>query len=210
MKTVLLTILFGIACLKVDSTLQEVVTTPLFGLCWLIVMAMRCTWKDVAKSFIILLVFVVFSLSNSIPGRILVRTTGFLLSGGLAIAISRNRQRTLDALSTAEAIVRGAPIAMVATDMTGSIVAASEEAEKIAAPQFQNLIGQSFPDMFMAHLAPGKAMKDFFDWFQSDEVHSVDLCPRRDEQSFISARIMAAGTGTDRRLVAIISDKRSS
>lgn len=206
MKNVLLAILIGSLCLAADSFLGDVILTPLLALCWLMWVARNSAWEEVTAVFCVLAVFVATSLMGQDLGRILVRTGSFTLAGCLAVAFSRARQRSTDALASAHAIIRSTPTPMVAADMTGAIVAASDETAEILPADFTPLIGHSFADVFLGHLPPGRAMKKYLDWFHLAGTRDELLYLRGQPETPIHARILTTGEGRDRLLVAAIQN----
>jgi len=205
-KIIILTLAFGSLCLAVDNLTKDVIITPMFGLCWLMGVAIKSDWKNVSIAFIIMAFFVATSLLGQNTAIILVRTATFLLAGGLAISFSRVRQRSKSALDSAQAIIRGTPIPMVAADITGAILAASDEIRVLLRDEFGPVIGHAFGDVFMGNLPPGKAMKLYLDWFQSQGIREEKLHLRDHSNAPISARILTIGNGRDRLLVAVLKD----
>lgn len=208
MKHLLLAVLFGFFCLAADTYFSDIIITPLLGLCWLMLIARNVGWKTVATVFLILIVFVVASLAGLSAGRILVRTGSFVLAGAMVVAFSKTRQTSLDALSTAHAIIRATPNAMIAADMTGSIVAASDAALTLMPDDFIPLIGHSFADVLLGHLPPGRAMKRYLDWFQAEGARYEELHVRGEiAVASVRARILTTGEGRNRLLVAVLENK---
>jgi len=204
---VLLAVGVGLLCLAADSVLNDIIVTPLLSLCWLMILALKADWKRVVTAFAILAIFVAFSFSGRNASVIFVRTSSFALAGMLAAAFSRARQRSISALASAHAIIRGNPTPMIAADMTGAIVAFSDETLALLSPDFIPIIGHSFADVFMGNLTPGRAMKKYLDWFHQDGSQDELLFLRGQNELPLSARILTIGEGRDRLLVAVIQNR---
>jgi len=201
LRALLLTVGFGILFLLADSLLGDVVITPLLGLCWLMIAATRVAWKTVAWQTAVLCVFVVVSLADEGVAKLLVRTTSFLLGGGLAIAFSHARERQIQALESAQAILRGLPFPLVAADVTGQILVVSDEALQMIPASLHPVLGHSFSDVFMGNLPPGHAMKIYFDWFNREGGHSEALFFVDRPGEPLGAKLLATGKATARLLV---------
>ena len=210
MKHILFAVVFGFLCLAADTYFPDIIITPLLGLCWLMLIARNVSWKTVAAVSLVLIFFVVVSLVGLSVGRILVRSGSFVLAAGMVVAFSKLRETSLDALSTAHAIIRATPNAMIAADMTGSIVAASDAAMSFMPDDFTPLIGHSFADVLLGHLPPGRAMKRYLDWFQAEGVRHEELHVRGGIiVASVRARILATGEGRNRLLVALLESKKN-
>ena len=201
LRAFLLTVGFGIFFLLADSLLGDVVITPLLGLCWLMIAATRVAWKTVALLTAVLCVFVVVSLADEGVAKLLVRTTSFLLGGGLAIAFSHARERQIQELGSAQVILRGMPFPLVAADVTGEIVVVSDEALRMIPKSLHPVLGHSFSDVFMGNLPPGHAMKIYFDWFNREGGHSEALFFVDRPGEPLGAKLLATGKATARLVV---------
>ena len=204
MKNIFLAIAVGLLCLTIDAYFQNVILTPFLALSWVMWTAHTDDWKSVTGVFAVLLVFVVISLFGQNIVTIAVRTSSFLLAGSLAVAFSRARQRSLDTLASARAIIRAIPMPIVVADMTGSIVTASDEVVGFMPEEFRPVIDHSFADVFLGHLPPGRAMKRYLDWFHMTGTREEVLYLRDRPQTPIPASILTTGEGRDRLLVAAI------
>lgn len=204
MRNILFAVLVGSLCLALDNFSADVILTPLVALCWLMWVARNNDWKQVTLVFCVLTVFVAISLLGQNFGRIAVRTGSFLLAGSLAVAFSRARQRAMDTLASARAIICAVPTPIVVADLTGAITAASDESTALLPKDFAPLIGHSFADVFLGHLPPGKAMKMYLDWFHMEGTRDEMLYLRGQASAPIHARILTTGEGRDRLLVAAI------
>ena len=199
-----MTIAFGLLCLTFDSHFENVILTPFFSVTWLLFMARTQQWKRMLAIFCVLLVFVVLSLIGENTLTIIVRSSGFCLTGFLAVAFSRARQRADDTLASTHSIIRAIPIPIVVADMTGAIVTASDVVAEWVPDYFGKLVGHSFADVFLGHLPPGRAMKKYLDWFHMDGKREETLHLRSRPEAPISASVLTTGDGRDRLLVAAI------
>jgi len=206
MIRIFLTITFGFISLLIDAHFENVILTPFLSLTWLMWMARTQGWKQVTVIFIVLACFVVFSLIGENALTIVVRASGFCLTGTLAVAFSRARQRAEDTLASTHAIIRAIPTPIVVADMTGSIVAASDEIERFVSKEFQPVVGHSFADVFLGHLPPGRAMKKYLDWFHMEGTRDENLYLRSEPHVPILASILTTGEGGNRLLVAAIHE----
>ena len=206
MIRILLTIAFGFVSLLIDAHFGNVILTPFLSLTWLMWMARTQEWKEVTAIFLTLACFVVFSLIGENAITIAVRTSGFCLTGTLAVAFSRARQRAEDALASTHAIIRAIPTPIVVADLTGSIVTASDQAGKFLPQEFQPVVGHSFADVFLGHLPPGRAMKTYLDWFHMEGAREANLYLRSAPHFPILASILTRGEGGQRLLVAAIHE----
>jgi len=206
MIRILLTIVFGFIALVIDAHFANVILTPFLALTWLMWMALTQKWQQVMAIFFVLACFVVFSLIGENAVTIAVRAGGFLLTGTLAAAFSRARQRAEDNLASTHAIIRAIPTPIVVADMTGSIVTASDQIEKFVPEEFLPVVGHSFADVFLGHLPPGRAMKRYLDWFHLEGTREENLFLRAQPHAPILASILTTGEGRNRLLVAAIHE----
>jgi len=209
MKTILLTIVFGVLTLAVDWHFEHVILTPFFSLTWLMIMARTEDWKHMLAVFGVLVVFVAWSLIGENAMTFAVRICSFLIAGSLAVAFSRARQRAQDTLSSTHSIIRAIPAPVVVADITGSIVTASNVVSEWMPDNFGEIVGHSFADIFLGHLPPGRAMKKFLDWFHIDGMREELLYLRSQCGSPIPATIMTTGEGKNRLLVAAIHEQKN-
>lgn len=201
-KAIASAIVVGLLASLCNLLFEGLIVTPLLALCWLLFLARFCEWKVVFVAFIVLAIFVFFSLISESLGTIMVRTSSFLIGGSLAVAFSKARQRSFSALDSAHGIIKAIPSPIVAANLTGEIVAASDAAQHLLPAEFGPLLGHSFADVFLGHLSPGYAMKIYLDWYYSGEARDETLQLCSGGQVPISARILSVGEGTDRLLLA--------
>ena len=204
MKTILLTIAFGLLALLVDMYFPDVILAPFLCVIWLLFMARSQPWKRMVPIFGVLFCVVLVSLIDEKWATIAVRSSGFCLTGILAVAFSRARQRAEDTVASTYAIIHAIPSPIVVVDLTGSIVTASDAVKDWVPDYLGAIVGHSFADIFLGHLPPGRAMKTFLDWFHMDGKREETLYIRSQRDTPIQASVLAAGEGKDRLLVAAL------
>ena len=204
MKAILLTIAFGLLALLVDMYFAEVILAPFLCVIWLLFMARTQPWKRMVAIFGVLFCIVVLSLVDEKWVTIALRSSGFCLTGIMAVAFSRARQRAEDTVTSTYAIIRAIPSPIVVVDLTGSIVTASDAVKEWIPDYLGTIVGHSFADIFLGHLPPGQAMKTFLDWFHVDGQREEVLHIRSQPETPIPSSILTTGEGKDRLLVAVL------
>ena len=200
---ILASILYGIAVVWTNSVHPDVILTPLLGLWWLLVAALYRPPQEVAIMALMLLLFSIFSILHERHHAIYVRITSFCVSSALAILLAQQRIKFQTVRSKMTHIIESLPVAIVAANRRGTIIAASDNAKLLAGENFQPLIGHVFADVFIGSMLPAAAFQEFEKWAEQGVPSRKSFAVRGQSGNEITGRIQYSGEGKSRLIIVI-------
>jgi PAS domain-containing protein len=148
------------------------------------------------------------------PNRLfgLVQREGvFLVVCAMAVYMSLYRVASEQQLGDLEKTFRKIPVPVVISDGAGFITYANESLKASFKCLPQDLVGKSYPDIFMPSIAEGKAIRFYIELFgdDTDSVREMDITPLGESVPML-ARIVCYGEGYKRSLITVLQPRNST
>ena len=202
---IIITLIIGITTLSFDNLINKLSVTPLFSLSWLMIHSFYQPKRIIFMLYIILLMCVIMSLRDQSTGMFYLRTISFVLGGALATLFAASREKSQELLDTTIRIIERLPALVVATDASGTIVAASEGLTDLVRNSYKPLIGHHFSDVFMGQYSPGNAIRIYHDWMQQSVASDNEFFLRHEKKIRLLGKPVISGAGSNKLLTAVFT-----
>jgi hypothetical protein len=197
-------LIYGLVVLILDREFGNVVVTPLMNLSWLLVLAFFRRTHDVIVISTIFWIFVIVSLWGETPAVLIVRSISFFLSSIIAVMFSVYKKRSADRFHQVTCVIQSVPAVVVASDLNGTIIAASALAEAGVSSDYRPLVGQALPDILLSHIHPTSAITTYREWFRKEGVFDCEICLPGSVGECHQATVECSGYGDLRILVVFV------
>ncbi|MBN8707883.1 MAG: hypothetical protein BGO12_21570 [Verrucomicrobia bacterium 61-8] len=177
--------LLGIGLIMlVDTTINDVTSAPVIGVCTLFLLALRYPPRVVALFLIPLWIFVAFRMWNIVSWstaeggqlpRYWIRIMTFGLAGVIAVAAAAYRARLDKVTGQLMRILEAIPLPLIIADASGAIRAVSAETCSISGLSREQIIGFRLPDVVGSHLLEEADENWYQHWLESPEGKIFDV-----------------------------------
>lgn len=196
-------ILYGALVLVIDYAINDVLLTPMLALWYLMVIAFFRRPADIAIIAMILWVFVLWSLRHETMSVVVVRSISFLIGSILAFLFATQKHQAAERYQQIFRIIQSVPANVVAADLHGTIIAASDMSLKLIDHTYWPVCGHMFTDVFMPHHPPATALRIYREWFQRAGSFECDIQLLDQDHKPMIGIAECSGSGHSRILLVV-------